>query len=128
MADYIETSVGKKKILIEVSDNKGHVGFGVSQTHEEKKKKADKAYGQAMDTIRLAAEGVLNTLSSMEEKPDHVKIDFAIKIDANDGAMLARADSRDAQLRVSLGWNHSGAGSSEETAPDTTEDEKPPEE
>ncbi len=106
MADYIETSVGKKKILIEVSDNKGHVGFGVQQTHEEKKQKADKAYAQAMDTIRLAAEGVLKTLNGMETRPDRVKIDFAIKIDPGAGAMLARADSRDAQLRVSLGWEN----------------------
>ncbi len=106
MADYIETSVGKKKILIEVSDNKGHVGFGVQQTHEEKKQKADKAYTQAMETIRLTAEGVLQTLDEMKTKPNRVKVDFAIKIDAAVGAMLARADSRDAQLRVSLGWEN----------------------
>ena len=106
MVDYIETSVGKKKILIEVSDNRGHVGFGVQQTHEEKQKKADKAYAQAMDTVRLAAEGVLKALDAMETKPNRVKVDFAIKIDPAAGAMLARADSRDAQLRVSLGWEN----------------------
>ncbi len=121
MADYIETNIGKKKILVEVSDNKGHVGFGVQPTHEEKKKTADKAYSQAMETIRLAAQGVIDALDEMEAAPNHVKVDFAIKIDAGAGAMLARADSRDAQLRVSLGWNHKPAD--EKSSDDDDKDE-----
>ncbi len=119
MVEYIESKIGDTgKILIEVSDNKGHVGFEVQATHEEKRKTANTAFGQAMDTIRLAAGSVLDALNGMEDKPDHVKVDFAIKIDSTAGAMLARADSRDAQLRVSVGWKmpHPADAKAEETS------------
>lgn len=105
MADYIESKVGKDgKLLIEVTEGKGHVGFGAHETHNENNQVAQQAFNQAMDTIRLTAEGVVNTLDAMEKQPDHAKLDFGIKIDAEKGAMLARADSRGTQLRVSLGW------------------------
>lgn len=108
MTDYIKSTVGENgKILIEVTDNRGHVGFGVQQSNEEKKATANNAFSQAMDTIQMAAASVFDTLHGMENQPDHVKIDFAIKIDPVAGAMLARADSRDSQLRVSLGWKMS---------------------
>ena len=64
----------------------------------------DNAFNQALNTIRLAANGVLETLNTLPEKPDHVKIDFAIKIDADAQAMLAKSGSSDAQLKVSLAW------------------------
>lgn len=106
MTDFIESTVGENgKILIEVTDNRGHVGFGAQKTADEKKETASNAFSQAMDTIQVAAQSVLDTLNGMEHQPNHVKIDFAIKIDPSHGAMLARADSRDSQLRVSLGWN-----------------------
>lgn len=106
MSDYIETIVGDGKILIEVGNIKGGVGF-VKSKSDEADEKAEQAFGQAMNTIKLAAETVLQTLDGLSERPDAVKVDFAIKIDEAAGAMLARADSRDAQLRVSLGWNKS---------------------
>ncbi len=105
MADYIETKVGENgKILIEVAEGIGHVGFGAHESHRNNNQTAENAFNQAMDTIRLTAEGVVNTLNAMENQPDHAKLDFGIKIDAEKGAMLARADSRGTQLRVSLGW------------------------
>ena len=104
MREYIESRVGNEgPILIEVSNNKTAVGFGAHQSKEEKEK-ADNAFNQALNTIRLAANGVLETLNTLPEKPDHVKIDFAIKIDADAQAMLAKSGSSDAQLKVSLAW------------------------
>jgi len=104
MRDYIESRVGNEgKILIEISNGKGAVGFGSHQSEEEKEK-VDNAFNQALNTIRLAANGVLETLNTLPEKPDHVKIDFAIKIDDDAQAMLAKASSSDAQLKVSLAW------------------------
>jgi len=105
MADYIETKVGEDgKILIEVAEGVGHVGFGSHESSHRNSKTAEQAFNQAMETIRLTAEGVVNTLNAMENQPDHAKLDFGIKIDAEKGAMLARSDSRGTQLRVSLGW------------------------
>jgi hypothetical protein len=104
MREYIESRVGNEgTILIEISNHKATVGFGVHQSKEEKEK-ADNAFNQALNTIRLAANGVLETLNTLPEKPDHVKIDFAIKIDADAQAMLAKSSSSDAQLKVSLAW------------------------
>ena len=118
MREYIESRVGNEgTILIEISDNKTAVGFGAHQNHE-KEEKADNAFNQALNTIRLAANGVLETLNTLPEKPDHVKIDFAIKIDAGAQAMLAKANSSDAQLKVSLAWR---------TPPPPKEKEKPKE-
>jgi len=107
MADFIESKVGKDgKILIEVKSTGGTVGFGATKTKEQEAH-IDNAFNHALNTIRMAADSVLETLETLDErKPDHVKIDFAIKIDDHAGAMLARADSSDAQLRVSLGWRH----------------------
>jgi hypothetical protein len=102
MVDYIESKVGKEgKILIEVEDAKGHVGFGATETTKEETR-IDDAFNQALRTIRLAAGSVLETLNTLEQKPDQVKIDFAIKIEPSVGAMLSKLDSRDAQLK--LGW------------------------
>lgn len=104
MTDYIESKVGNDgKILIEVENTKSNVGFGSAGTKLDDKT-VDNAFNQALDTIRLAASSVLETLETLERKPDHIKIDFGIKIDPTIGAMLARSDSRDTQLRVSLGW------------------------
>ncbi len=104
MQNYIESRVGNEgKILIEISNSKNAVGFGPHQSGEEKEK-VDNAFNQALNTIRLAANGVLETLNALPKKPDHVKIDFAIKIDDNAQAMLAKANSSDSQLKVSLAW------------------------
>lgn len=107
MAEFIESKAGKDgKILVEVKNVGGAVGFGAAKSKEQEAH-IDNAFNHALNTIRLAADSVLETLETLDDrKPDHVKIDFAIKIDGQAGAMLARADSGDAQLRVSLGWQH----------------------
>ncbi len=114
MVDFIESKAGKDgKILIEVKNIGGSVGFGATQSKEQEAH-IDNAFNHALNTIRLAADSVLETLDTLDDrKPDHVKIDFAIKIDGHAGAMLARADSGDAQLRVSLGWQHKSDPDSE---------------
>lgn len=106
MVDYIESKAGKDgKILIEVTDNRSKVGFGQAESAQPKPP-VDDAFNQAMEAIQLTARSVLETLETLEKKPDHVKIDFAIKIDPLAGAMLAKANSSDVQLKVSLGWEN----------------------
>jgi len=126
MVDFIESKVGKDgKILIEVKNVGGSVGFGSTQPTEQEAH-IDNAFNHALNTIRLAADSVLETLDTLDNrKPDHVKIDFAIKIDGHAGAMLARADSGDAQLRVSLGWQHKPDPDSESKA-DSESEPAPP--
>lgn len=119
MVDYIEAKTGKQgKILIEVTDNRSKVGFGQGEPLQPKLQ-ADNAFNQAMEAIQLTAHGVLEALEALEKKPDHVKIDFAVKIDPLAGAMLAKANSSDAQLKISLGWENTppDKGKEEKTAP-----------
>lgn len=103
MSKHIESVAGNSgQILIEVSEAGGKVGFGVQAG--EDKKKAENAFNQGLKTIRLAANSLLETLDTLEERPDTVRVDFAIKFDAEGRAMIANPGG-DAQLRVSLGWN-----------------------
>ncbi len=103
MTNYIESIVGDSgKILIEVSESSGGVGFGVQEatTSEEK---THNAFNQALHTIQLAASSVSETLNTLDERPDTARIDFAIKFDAESKAMIAKSPGN-AQLNVSLTW------------------------
>ena len=106
MADYIESLVGDEgKILIEVSGNRGGVGFGAQKDKEGgEPDQLENAFNHALSTIQLAAGSVLETLNTLKERPSSARLDFAIKIDPEAGAMIATGDSK-SQLRVSLTWN-----------------------
>jgi hypothetical protein len=105
MTKYIESVVGDEgKILIEVSDSTVQVGFGTAQAEKSDGKKNGKAFNQALNTIRLAAGGILETLKTLDERPDTAQISFALKFNSDEKVMLARSGS-DAQLTVSLTWN-----------------------
>ena len=103
MSHYIESTVGDNgKILIEVEEAGGGVGFGVRPSKNQET--PQNAFNLALNAIQLTASSVLETLNTLEEKPSSAKVDFAIKFDAEVGPMLAKSNS-DAQLRVSLSWN-----------------------
>ena len=105
MVKYIESVVGDEgKILIEVSDAGTQVGFGTAQPEKSEGKKNGKAFNQALNTIRLTATGVLETLNTLDERPDTAQVSFALKFNSEEKVMLARMGS-DAQLNVSLTWN-----------------------
>lgn len=111
MADYLETIVSDGgSILIEVETYARGTGFG-KMTEGERARKAEAAFGQALDTIRLAATSVIKTLGDVPERPDDVRVEFGIKFDAEAGAMLARGP--DAQLKVSLAWRREPEGKEE---------------
>ena len=63
----------------------------------------DNAFNYALNTIQLTADSVLETLSTLDERPTAANIEFGIKFDAKIGAMVARNTS-EAQLKVSLSW------------------------
>lgn len=106
MSEYIESVVGDEgKILIEVTNGRGSVGFGHLKDHPDKKTEMTDAFNHALNTIRLTAGGVLETLNTLTERPDVARVDFAIKFDPEAGPMIAAADSK-SQLRVSLTWNN----------------------
>ena len=107
MVHYIETyTKDGTAIRIEVeSDSKlGGVGFARQAPSDDVSSKATKdAYDQTLKTIRGCADGVIETIQNLKASPSAASIDFAIKIDPEAGAMIAKSGS-DAQFRVSLSW------------------------
>jgi hypothetical protein len=102
MAEYLETVAGKYgRILVEVGTHAKGAGFA-KLTAEEASKTADSAFALAMETVRVTAGSVLDTLNELPERPDDVQVEFGIRFDAAAGAMLAHGP--DAQLKISLTW------------------------
>lgn len=107
MAQYIETFTDDgKAIRIEVAtDSKlGGVGFARHAAPDDVSSEATKdAYDQILKTIRGCANGMIDTIQSLEALPSTASIDFAIKVDPEAGAMIAKSGA-DAQFKVSLSW------------------------
>lgn len=106
MIHYIETQTMDGAILrIEVeATSRAGVGFTRQPSPADVSSEVVKdVYDQTLNTIRNWANGVLDTLQHMETLPSAATVDFAIKIDADAGAIIAK--SRDeGQFRVSLSW------------------------
>ena len=119
MADYIDTqTTDQATIRIEVeSGSKTKAGFGQpASSTGEKSSIEQNTYNQMLATIRSCANGVIDTLQTLESPPNAASIDFAIKVDAEAGAMVAKSLG-DAQFKVSLSWKQV------EAEPEAEEDE-----
>ncbi len=106
MTDYIETkATDGTTIRIEVeSTGKTGAGFARPSAAAAVTGEATKdAYDQVLATIRACANGVVETLQNLETAPSAASINFAIKIDAEAGAMVAKSGN-EAQFKVALSW------------------------
>ncbi|HEX9926262.1 MAG TPA: CU044_2847 family protein [Anaerolineae bacterium] len=105
MADYIETKTKSgATIRIEVGSERLGAGFGhQSSTKAGSGAAGTSVYDQTLETIRVCANDVIETLQNLEAPPSAASIDFAIKIDGEAGAMIAKSGT-DAQFKVSLSW------------------------
>lgn len=106
MADYIETQTQAGATLrIEVeSTHKVSAGFSRQTPATNVSGEATKeAYQQTLDAIRACANGVIDTIKGLDSLPSAASIDFAIKIDSEAGAMIAKSLG-DAHFKVSLNW------------------------
>jgi hypothetical protein len=106
MAEYIETQTkdgATLKIEVETT-SKVAAGFTrptspANVSHDGVKD----AYDQTLKTVRICANGMIETLQGLDTLPSAASIDFAIKIDAEAGAMIAKSLG-DAHFKVSLSW------------------------
>jgi hypothetical protein len=106
MIHYIETQTKDgTKVRIEVEfSSKTSAGFTRQAASADLSSEAvQNAYAETLDTIRGCANGMLETLQKMTSLPSAATIDFAIKIDAEAGPMIAKARD-EGQFRVSLTW------------------------
>jgi hypothetical protein len=118
MIDYIETQAKDgTPIRIEVEETqRTGTGFGRQASPADSASGlAKEAYNQALSTIRACANGVIDTLQNLDAAPNAASINFAIKIDAEAGAMVAKS-LNDAQFKVSLSWK--------QVEPETAEEDK----
>jgi hypothetical protein len=105
MTDYVETKTKDgATIRIEVdSGGKVGTGFGRTAAGDATTETASQSYAQVLDTIRACANGVIDTVQNLDAAPSAASIDFAIKIDAEAGALVAKHPG-EAHFKISLSW------------------------
>jgi len=107
MTHYIETQAKDGSLIrIEVEDtSKTGVGFTPKQDRatDVSGETAQVAFDQSLKTISVCANGVIDTIQALDTLPSSASIEFAIKVDAEAGALVAKS-REDAQFRVSLSW------------------------
>ena len=106
MAQYIETQTPKGATLrIEVEPtSKGAAGFSRHASSLDVSSEAVKdAYSQLLETIQACANGVISTIQELDRPPSAASVDFAVKIDAEAGPLIAKSLG-DAHFKISLNW------------------------
>lgn len=109
MTYYIETQAKDgSPIRIEVEDTtKPTTGFTRKpEATNISGESAKDVYQQMLETISGCATGIVETVQNLPSLPNAAAVDFAIKIDAEAGPMIAKS-KEDAQFRISLSWKES---------------------
>lgn len=97
-------------ILVELYSRPGLQA--VSLSPESLVDKSTKALDSAMNTIHNMARRVNATVESLAERPTHIEVEFGLKLDAESGAIIAKA-GLEASLSVKLIWDRQGADSNQ---------------
>lgn len=94
-------------IVAEVDDESfesSRVMRGGAGTMPELVIKANDSFETALDRIRTAAESMLNRLTSLAQPPDQLAIEFGVKLNAETGAVIAKA-ATEANFKINLTWS-----------------------
>ncbi len=105
MTNYIESKTTDGTLIrIEVESQLKGVGFGRQTAFTDTASEITQdVYEQTLQTIQTCANGMIDTLQNLKTRPSAASIDFAIKIDAGVGAMIAKSING-AQFKVTLSW------------------------
>jgi|GEM_PF-1478532 len=106
MIEYIETKTDQGiPVRVEVEPSiKSGAGFGQKTGGGEVTGEAAKdSYNQTMHTIHAFVNGIIGTLQNLDASPTSASVDFAIKIDAEAGAMVAKSMG-ESHFKISLSW------------------------
>ena len=85
------------------ADGTEAVAKGVLSVPGDLMEKSQQAIDRAMGTIRGMAARVMDSLKEVSDPPNKVEVSFGIKLDAEAGAMVARAGT-EASINVTLTW------------------------
>lgn len=81
---------------------------GGAVTSSEIVVKANESFETALDRVRWAAEGLLARLTSLASPPDEVAVEFGVKLNAETGAVIAKA-ATEANFRINLKWTRASS-------------------
>jgi hypothetical protein len=90
-------------ILVEFPDRPGVRAVSLKDSAEELAEKSAQAIDKAMDTVRGMAVRSVKAVKDLTDPPDNIEVEFGIKLDAEAGAMVAKA-STEASFNVTLSW------------------------
>lgn len=107
----------KHTILIEVDEprKRGDGGYNYGAERGEVSdriiKGARDAFEDGLNLIQTTAKAVVAKIAAISDasRPDEVEVEFAVKLDAETGAFIAKT-SAEAQLTVKLKWARANAG------------------
>ncbi len=85
--------------LVSVSRGGGRMGEVTGELVEKSREAIDKA----MDTIQGMAAKTIAAAKGISEPPDAIEVEFGIKLDAEAGAMVAKAGT-EASITVKMVW------------------------
>ncbi|MEV6419210.1 CU044_2847 family protein [Streptomyces sp. NPDC051662] len=77
--------------------------------------RAERSFGQMLDTVRPVAESFVGRLRGMANSPDEITLEFGVSLSAEADVVIASTATA-ANFSVSLTWNRSEAAAS---TPDT---------
>ena len=90
-------------ILVEFPDRPGVRAVSLKDSAEELAEKSAQALDKAMSTVRGMAVRSVNAVKDLTDPPDNIEVEFGIKLDAEAGAMVAKAGT-EASFNVTLTW------------------------
>ncbi|MFD7287106.1 CU044_2847 family protein [Streptomyces sp. NPDC059863] len=95
----------------EVDDTLVRVGRGSRSVA-----RAQRSFGQMLDTVRPVAESFVGRLRGMANSPDEITLEFGVSLSAEADVVIASTATA-ANFSVSLTWNRSDAASPTPDAP-----------
>ncbi|MBT2896290.1 CU044_2847 family protein [Streptomyces sp. McG3] len=96
----------------EVDDSLVRVGRG-----DRSVARAERSFGQMLDTVRPVAESFVGRFRGMANAPDEITLEFGVSLSAEADVVIA-STSTAANFSVSLAWHKGDAVEPNEPAPD----------
>lgn len=103
MAKNKQESTEDEIILVEFDSGAGLQPVSISDNLTEMAEKSSEAVSKAMMTIRHMAVRTIESVKKLSDPPDAVEVQFGIKLDAEAGALVAKAGT-EASINVKLTW------------------------
>lgn len=95
-------------ILIEVEELESEKGITLVARKPGQLEEATKEFEEALNEVMPVADTIVKKFRDLNTKPDNVKVEFGIKMNAQVGAFIA-ATSVEANFKITLKWNKTGS-------------------